>query len=38
VDDVLAWHERLPLPAPEPAGPPVSLIAAVLLGRATRLQ
>ena len=35
VDDVLAWHERLPLPATETPGPAVALVGAVLLGRST---
>jgi hypothetical protein len=33
VDDVLAWHERLPPPEDEGAGPPVELVAAALFGR-----
>ncbi len=35
VDDVLAWHERLPPPATDTAGPAVALVGAVLLGRST---
>jgi hypothetical protein len=35
VDDVLAWHERLPSPAPETSGPAIALVGAVLLGRST---
>jgi len=35
VDDVLAWHERLPPPAAETSGPAVELVAAVLLGGST---
>jgi len=35
VDDVLAWHERLPPPAIETSGAAVALVGAVLLGRST---
>jgi hypothetical protein len=35
VDDVLAWHERLPPAATETSGPAVALVGAVLLGRST---